>query len=76
MTTQAVDAGDSVDAGAAVDAGDAGEAVDAGEAADAGAARLTGKLPRPSPSGVPSADAPLPPNPFDKWKVYDRRKKP
>ena len=69
-----VEAGDGVDAGATVDAG---EVADAGEANDAGTAKLTGKLgPRPPPSGAPSAEAPLPPNPFDKWKVYDRRKKP
>jgi serine/threonine-protein kinase len=73
-TTPVVDAGEGVGPDAAIDAG---EGVDAGEPIDAGTPRLTGKLPpRPTPSGAPSADAPLPPNPFDKWKVYDRRKKP
>ncbi len=32
--------------------------------------------PLSKPSTAPSADAPLPPNPFDKWKVYERKKKP
>jgi serine/threonine-protein kinase len=51
---------------------DAGAPV--GEAADAGAAvRKLG--PSPKPSADPSGEAPLPPNPFDKWKVYERKPK-
>jgi hypothetical protein len=54
---------------------DAGAAVDAGEAPDAGAT-LRKPGPMPKTSADPSGDAPLPPNPFDKWKVYERKKKP
>ncbi|MFT3764254.1 MAG: serine/threonine protein kinase [Minicystis sp.] len=48
------------------------------DAPDAGApARLPGKLgPLPKSSADPGGDAPLPPNPFDKWKAYERKKKP
>ena len=54
---------------------DVGADVDAGEAPDAGApGRKLGPLPK-APTD-PSADPPIPPNPFDKWKVYERKKKP
>ena len=52
---------------------------------DAGAAptrarptRAPGGKPGPMPkaSAAPSGEPPMPPNPFDKWKVYERKKKP
>ncbi|APR88081.1 Serine/threonine protein kinase PrkC, regulator of stationary phase [Minicystis rosea] len=57
------------DAGAEIDAGE----IDAGEAADAGPARKLGPMPK---SSTDPGEAPLPPNPFEKWKAYDRKKKP
>jgi serine/threonine-protein kinase len=64
---------------ASADPGDAGAAADAGDALDAGAPDASAakvKLgPLPKPTGEPG-EAPLPPNPFDKWKVYERKKKP
>ena len=62
-------------AAAPAEASDAGAGVDAGVAPDGGA--LPRKLgPMPKSSAAASGEAPLPPNPFDKWKVYDRKKKP
>jgi hypothetical protein len=57
-------------AAAPAEASDAG----AGEAPDGGPLpRKLGPMPKSSAAG---GAAPLPPNPFDKWKVYDRKKKP
>jgi len=62
-------------AAAPAEASDAGAGVDAGEASDGGT--LPRKLgPMPRSSAAAGGEAPLPPNPFDKWKVYDRKKKP
>ncbi|MFS8065680.1 MAG: protein kinase domain-containing protein, partial [Byssovorax sp.] len=62
-------------AAAPAEASDAGAGVDAGEAPDGGT--LPRKLgPMPKSSAAAGGEAPLPPNPFDKWKVYDRKKKP
>jgi hypothetical protein len=58
----------------AIDAG-AGTDTDAGDSPDGGA--LSRKLgPMPKSSAAAGAEAPMPPNPFDKWKAYDRKKKP
>lgn len=62
-------------AAAPAEASDAGADVDAGEAPDGGP--LPRKLsPLPKSSAATGGEAPMPPNPFDKWKVYDRKKKP
>ncbi len=58
-------------AAAPAEASDAG----AGEAPDGGT--LPRKLgPMPRSSAAASGQASMPPNPFDKWKVYDKKKKP
>ena len=62
-------------AAAPAEASDAGAGVDAGEAPDGDT--LPRKLgPLPKSSATASGETPMPPNPFDKWKVYDRKKKP
>lgn len=59
---------------AEADAGhEAPAAVDAGPAPEASAPRIRVPGPMPKPPAAPS-DAP--PNPFEKWKVYERKKKP
>ncbi len=47
--------------------------VDAGAAADGGPARVPGPMPKAHDSAAPSGEAPA--NPFEKWKVYERKKK-
>jgi serine/threonine-protein kinase len=58
------------------EAGDAG-AVEVRELLDAGALPLRNPRlgPPPKTAAEPSGEAAMPPNPFEKWKVYDRKKK-
>jgi serine/threonine-protein kinase len=55
-----------------------GGAADAPTAPDAGLATRRSGVPGPLPRAAtaPSGEAAPPPNPFDKWKVYERKKKP
>ncbi len=51
-------------------------AADAGAQADGGApGRIPGPMPKVHDGTAPSGEPPAPPNPFDKWKVYEKRKK-
>ncbi len=49
-----------------------------GGASDAGLPRARSGVPGPMPkaSAAASGEPPVPPNPFEKWKVYERKKKP
>src|SRR5262249_22339689 len=58
------------------DVGAGTEARDDAGAPDGGALRSGKLVPWPSASAAPSGEAPMPPNPFEKWKAYERRKKP
>lgn len=74
-TAPTADPVETADAGAVGDAGgDAGGALAPGSPGYPGTGpRKLGPLPKPS--AEPGSDAPMPANPFEKWKVYDRRKK-
>ena len=54
-----------------------GDAPDAGGSPDGGLwpGRLPGPMPKAHDATAPSGEPPAPPNPFDKWKVYEKRKK-
>ena len=68
-------------AAAPAEASDAGAGSGSGSGSDAGEAPDGGTLPRklgptPKSSAAAGGEASMPANPFDKWKAYDRKKKP